>query len=182
MLEESKARESIASEEIENELIAIIEKLSFVSDVELKTFELKYKGVKVVNKLEVNYSLLRRKIESYVCTYAGVYKGYRIFCMNLTVSVNEYGVRGAAGSLFSIRGYYGLSSPICAPDEALMTLLHSIETDGQTRFITEMDLGYDLQESGDVSGNLKLVPCYYMYLQGESRPIIVDAYTNEIKN
>lgn len=120
--------------------------------------------------------------ESYVCTYAGVYKGYRIFCMNLTVSVNEYGVRGAAGSLFSIRGYYGLSSPICAPDEALMTLLHSIETDGQTRFITEMDLGYDLQESGDVSGNLKLVPCYYMYLQGESRPIIVDAYTNEIKS
>ena len=74
MLEESKARESIASEEIENELIAIIEKLSFVSDVELKTFELKYKGVKVVNKLEVNYSLLRRKIESYVCTYYGFIK------------------------------------------------------------------------------------------------------------
>ena len=74
LLEESKARESIASEEIENELIAIIEKLSFVSDVELKTFELKYKGVKVVNKLEVNYSLLRRKIESNVCTYYGFIK------------------------------------------------------------------------------------------------------------
>ena len=63
-----------------------------------------------------------------------------------------------------------------------MTFIHNMEKSGETKFITETDIGYDIQESGDISGVLKLVPCYYIYVQGEKDPVVVNAYTNEIKN
>ena len=74
LLEENTARDSMAYVDIENELLLIIEKLSEASDEELSKQMLKYKGIKIASKLENNYALLRRKIESNVCTYYGFIK------------------------------------------------------------------------------------------------------------
>ena len=131
-------------------------------------------------------NIVLRSVENdgnrYICRYTGQYKKHRIFCISLTVYVDKNGIEQANGSLFHIQGYYGVNTPICAPDEALMTFVHNMEKTSETKFVTEIDIGYDIQESGDISGLLKLVPCYYIYVQGVSRPVVIDAYTNEIKN
>ncbi len=139
-----------------------------------------------VSSFPIFENIVLRSIEEsgnrYVCKYMGQYKNHRIFCMDLTVFVGGDGIEKASGSLFHIQGYYGVNTSICAPDEALMTFVHNMKKTGDTKFITEIDIGYDIQESGDISGLLKLVPCYYIYVQGENEPVIVDAYNNEIKN
>ena len=94
MLEESKARESIASEEIENELIAIIEKLSFVSDEELKTFELKYVCTyygfiketmrNLVDENKLNFDLLALKIRT-AYMKASISSNDKVIIFNLLV-------------------------------------------------------------------------------------------------
>ncbi len=74
LLKECTIRVSIAAEDIENDLLLIMEKISVVGDKELSKFTLKYRGIKIANKFEEEYFLLRRKIEFNVCTYYGFLK------------------------------------------------------------------------------------------------------------
>lgn len=69
LMDSNYMQESMASVEIEKDLLIIIEKLSTINDSELNELDLKYKGVKLSNKIEDEYSLLRRKIQNNVCTY-----------------------------------------------------------------------------------------------------------------
>lgn len=69
LMKENRARESVAQEELEKDLLLIIERLAVVADEELDEIALKYKGITIANKLEKEYNLLRRKISSNVCTY-----------------------------------------------------------------------------------------------------------------
>lgn len=69
LLSDSQIRNDVALVEIEKELFIIIEKLFTVNDDELNELELKYNGVKLSNKIEDEYSLLRRKIQYNVCSY-----------------------------------------------------------------------------------------------------------------
>lgn len=62
-------QESMASIEIEKELLIIIEKLSAANDNDLENINLKYNGVMLSNKIEDEYFLLRQKIKNNVCTY-----------------------------------------------------------------------------------------------------------------
>lgn len=124
---------------------------------------------------------IEKSNDGFICKYIGSYKDNRIFCMDLSICVRKEGVMWAEGSIFDIQGYYGISSEICAHDEALMTLIHSLDKEGPTNFITEVSIGYDLQDSRDISGSFKLIPCYYIYIQGRNMPVVINAYTNEIK-
>lgn len=69
LLSDNQIRNDVALVEIEKELFIIIEKLFTVNDDELNELELKYNGVKLSNKIEDEYSLLRRKIQYNVCSY-----------------------------------------------------------------------------------------------------------------
>lgn len=64
----------LSAEEIEEELLLIMEQLSNATDREIEEVSLKYKGIKVKNKIEEQYCLLRRKVEFNVCTYYGFIK------------------------------------------------------------------------------------------------------------
>lgn len=70
----NKIQEKLSSEEIEEELLLIMEQLSNATDREIEEVSLKYKGIKVANKIEENYCLLRRRVEFNVCTYYGFIK------------------------------------------------------------------------------------------------------------
>jgi len=61
----------IASKDIEEDLLLIIESISSATDENISEQALKYKGIKIANKVEVEYYLLRRKIEFNVYTYYG---------------------------------------------------------------------------------------------------------------
>ena len=74
LLQENTTQASISTEDIETELLLIMEKLSEAGDEEISKQALNYKGIKIVDKLEDNYVLLRRKIEFNVCTYFGLIK------------------------------------------------------------------------------------------------------------
>lgn len=74
LLEKNAIQDKLSSEEIENELLQIMEHLSNITDQEIEEVSLKYRGVKVSNKIESQYCLLRRKVEFNVCTYYGFIK------------------------------------------------------------------------------------------------------------
>lgn len=74
LLEIGNARDYIASYEIEEELIDIIDKILLVKDDVLNKVELKYKGIKISKKIDDSNSLLRRKIERNVSLYYGFIK------------------------------------------------------------------------------------------------------------
>lgn len=69
LLNDNQIRNDVALVEIEKEIYLIIEKLFTVNDDEIKDLNLKYNGVKLSNKIEDEYSLLRRKIQYNVCAY-----------------------------------------------------------------------------------------------------------------
>ena len=70
----NKIQEKLSAEEIEEELLLIMEQLSNATDREIEEVSLKYKGIKVANKIEEQYCLLRRRVEFNVCTYYGFIK------------------------------------------------------------------------------------------------------------
>lgn len=70
----NKIQEKLSAEEIEEELLLIMEQLSNATDREIQEVSLKYKGIKVANKIEEQYCLLRRRVEFNVCTYYGFIK------------------------------------------------------------------------------------------------------------
>ena len=50
------------------------------------------------------------------------------------------------------------------------------------RYIEDIEMGYDFQSAGENydPADIKLVPCYRVYVSGEETPYTVNAYTNEI--
>lgn len=69
LLSDNQIRNDIALVEIEKDIFIIIEKLFTVHEDELNALNLRYSGVKLCNKIEDEYSLLRRKIQYNVCSY-----------------------------------------------------------------------------------------------------------------
>lgn len=74
LLESSESQEVLSNGEIEKELLQVIRRLTTVSNQELENIGLKYRGIKISNKIEDDYILLKRKIEFEVCTYYGFIK------------------------------------------------------------------------------------------------------------
>lgn len=70
----NEVQTKLSAEEIERELLLIMEELSNATDREIEEVSLKYKGIRVKNKIEESYCLLRRKVEFNVCTYYGFIK------------------------------------------------------------------------------------------------------------
>lgn len=69
LLQTNEIQTNLSTEEVEEELLLIIGKLSVVTEEDLRNINLKYKGVKVANKIQEEFFLLKRKIEFNVCTY-----------------------------------------------------------------------------------------------------------------
>ena len=61
-------------EDIEEELLILMNQLTAITDQEIEESILKYKGIKIANKIEDNYCILRRKVEFNACTYYGFIK------------------------------------------------------------------------------------------------------------
>lgn len=74
LLEKDATQRNIASIDVENELVLIIKKLSETTEEEITDISLKYEGMKITDKLEEKYLLLRQKIKFNVCTYYGFIK------------------------------------------------------------------------------------------------------------
>lgn len=69
LLQANEMQTNLSAEEVEEELLSIIEKLSVITEEDLRDINLKYKGIKVADKIKEEYFLLKRKIEFNVCTY-----------------------------------------------------------------------------------------------------------------
>lgn len=74
LLEMNSSQEALANGDIEKELLQVINQLTLVSNSELDGISFKYRGIKISNKIEDEYFLLKRKIEFNVCTYYGFIK------------------------------------------------------------------------------------------------------------
>jgi len=70
----NKIREKVSTEELEEELLILMDQLATVTDQEIEESALKYKGIRIANKIEDNYCILRRKVEFNACTYYGFIK------------------------------------------------------------------------------------------------------------
>lgn len=65
----SKAKIAISHQDIEQEIIIVINALSQIDQKTLHQMKLDYQALKISDKIEDKYCLLRAKIETYVCNY-----------------------------------------------------------------------------------------------------------------
>ncbi|MEC0209853.1 HNH endonuclease [Paenibacillus ehimensis] len=69
LLSASKAKISTSHQDIEQEIILVINSLSNIDPLTLQKMELEYQALKISRKIEKTYSILKIKIETYVCIY-----------------------------------------------------------------------------------------------------------------
>lgn len=74
LLAASKAKISTSHQDIEEEIVLVINSLMSIDPVTLQKMELEYKALKISSKIEMTYSILKAKIETYVCIYFNLIK------------------------------------------------------------------------------------------------------------
>lgn len=122
---------------------------------------------------------------SYVFQYYEVFQGKKIFICGSSVVVSSQGVTEFSGSYYQIDGLFGERKELCAPDEALLTFLHSLNREDKSQgiFIEKMEIGYDFQDKAEIAEGrqLRLIPCYYIYIMNNPEPVVINGYTNELR-
>jgi hypothetical protein len=69
LLSISKAKIATSNQDLEQEIIIVINALSQIDQNKLQEMKLDYKALKISNKIENTYAILKIKIENYVCIY-----------------------------------------------------------------------------------------------------------------
>ncbi|NMP11393.1 ABC-three component system protein [Paenibacillus polymyxa] len=69
LLSASKAKIATSHQDLEQEIIIVINELSKIDQQTLQKMKLEYQALKISNKVEDIYTLLKVKIETYVCIY-----------------------------------------------------------------------------------------------------------------
>ncbi len=127
---------------------------------------------------------LTEEKDGYVAEYFGKYKGNLIFANSYRIHITNKGITTVEFSYFYPSGYTGDKKEICFSDEALFTFMKEYRESGRNEAITitKMELGYDFLEEEELTQDsvVKLVPCYYIYIMGQEKPYIINAYTNEM--
>jgi len=140
-------------------------------------------GIKTTGNYDLSNS---SKLEnSYSFEYFLEFKKFKIFSSKAKVEVSASGIKSFSASFFNIDSQLENKKDICSCDEALLTFMYEVKKrniEGNI-FIRNIELGYDFQNTGEIAEgrNLKLVPCYYIYVANEENPYIIDAYENEMK-
>lgn len=137
----------------------------------------------IVENIESAFSNLQlanciQRDELFIVTYFDRIKGIPFFSSYAKFIVTANGLLSAEMQSVSISSSSNIEKGICSPDEALLTLLHSV-TKGEYKFskILQIELGYDIvDKSTELQDNIKAVPFYYIVTdEGE---IEINAYTN----
>ena len=118
----------------------------------------------------------------YIVEYFEEYKGQTIFASYYRIWITEKGIEKIQFTYFEPDGFTGEKKEICFSDEALLTFLLEIKKMNlQTPVtITAMELGYDFQDIDIMETTDKLVPVYRIYVLGQEKPFVINAYTNEM--
>ena len=69
LLSVSKAKITASHQDLEQEIILVINALSEIDEKTLQKMKLDYKALKISEKIEDTYSILKLKIENYVCIF-----------------------------------------------------------------------------------------------------------------
>lgn len=122
--------------------------------------------------------------DGFVAEYFGKYKGDLVFANAYRITVTEKGITSADFPFFYPSGYTGEKKDICFSDEALFTFMKEYRKLEEKKpvTITKMELGYDFLEQEELAQDsvVKLLPCYRIYIMGQEKPYIINAYTNEM--
>lgn len=121
--------------------------------------------------------------DGYFFQYCQEYDSNVVFPISYNIYVNEYGILKVETIFYGIDGFTGEDKEICGIDEALFTFIK--EKNEKRKFdeiiIEDIKLGYNFQSiENSPSENIRLVPCYNIYVKDENEPYIINAYTNEI--
>lgn len=132
----------------------------------------------------IELGTMKEEIESFTFEFFGNYQGEKVFCNHYNVKVTKQGVTKVEGYFFIPERFIGEKKEICSCDEALFTIMKEIKTENKNRSsitIDRIEIGYDFQDIIENSQEIKLVPCYRIYVLGKEEPYVVNAYTNELK-
>lgn len=69
LLSLANAKESASHQNLEDEVVLVINSLNTISSDAIQKLNLKYSGIEIADKFESDYTILKNKIESYVCNY-----------------------------------------------------------------------------------------------------------------
>ncbi len=124
--------------------------------------------------------------EGWEVEFSGVYNGETIFSNQFTVFISDHGIYQLTFTYCEITGVSREKKDICMIDEALLTFMRewNQQENSTNAAIQKIELGYDLLEQGGAAAGtgLFLEPCYRIYLMGEPKPYLVNAYTCQIVN
>jgi len=132
------------------------------------------------NALEKIYQLGDR----YIFVFDETFSGYKVFSNTKHIEVTKNGVVYADAAYYDVGNNVGEKMEICGSDEALLTVMYQVLDEGNSvgRYVEDIEIGYDFQSANENydPDNIKLVPCYRVYVSGTERPYTINAYTNKI--
>ena len=127
---------------------------------------------------------LSQSEDRYIFDFDGIYSGYKVFSSKKHVEVDKNGIVYCEMTYFEPEGFTGDKQEICGCDEALLSVMYKVKEEGSSvgRYVEDVELGYDLPKESENydPADIKLVPCYRVYVSGSEEPYMVNAYTNTI--
>jgi len=121
-------------------------------------------------------------------TYRQAYRGRIIHSNFIEFLVTQNGIQRIEMQFGQVIGHGGTPQMIFAPDEALLTFTQFIRHRSQYSpiIITYMDLAYfkDYDFISDQPGTVPYfaMPFYRIFIQGDDRPFLINAFTNVLVN
>jgi len=116
-------------------------------------------------------------------TYRQSYRGRIVHSNFVEFLITSKGIRQINMQFGQVSGHGGTSQMIFSPDEALLTFVQryrhiSLES---PRVITHMDIAYFQEYISEQPGvPLSAIPYYRIFVQGDDRPFLINAFTNVI--
>ncbi|MCI8342451.1 MAG: hypothetical protein HFE62_04495 [Firmicutes bacterium] len=139
-----------------------------------------------INNSNISLENIIPEDNAFIFEYAEKFHGYKIFSGIKRIEVSSNGIISASAGYYTAQEFTGERRGIYACDEILLTFLEEIKNEhpGKSVYIEKLELGYDFGHTNDVAdgSNLRLVPCYRIFISGSSKAYTINAYTNELKD
>ena len=117
-------------------------------------------------------------------TYRQKYRDHFIYTNFVELLVHEGLIRMIDMQFGQVQGHSGTPRAIASSDEALLTFVQRVQFMAETEpwFITRMDIAYfqEYEISDQPGATYSVVPFYRIFVQGDDRAFLINAFTNTI--
>ena len=127
-----------------------------------------------------NFRLDRIEADN-VFVFVEVFRGHVVSANYARISVGAGEVMRAEFRRFAPVDFVGQQQRISPADEAMLTFMHAVVGYERPIIVRQMDIVYDFDETKIGTGEfVNAVPCYRIFIDGDLKPYMINAFVNEM--